>query len=157
MGSIWDGQLLECCASIWTSQVAAVVKNLPASAGDSRDSGSIPVSGRYPGGRNGNPLQYSCLKSSMDWGAWRATAHGVTKRQTRLSASTLTLVYAVAEEVLFLWRHLLKYLVVNIGPQRAAHDWSDLACKQNVITSAPCILKKEQKPMYPELRKGAKS
>ena len=44
----------------------AVVKNLPTSTGDSRDMGSIPLSGRSPGGGNGNPLQYSCLKNSMD-------------------------------------------------------------------------------------------
>ena len=43
-----------------------VVKNLPASAGDIRDVGSIPGSGRSPGGENGNPLQYSCLENPMD-------------------------------------------------------------------------------------------
>ena len=44
----------------------AVVKNLPASAGDARDMGSIPGSGNSPGVGNGNPLQYSCLENSMD-------------------------------------------------------------------------------------------
>ena len=44
------------------SQVAIVVRNPPANAGDAGDSGSIPGSGRYPEGGNGNPLQYSCLK-----------------------------------------------------------------------------------------------
>ena len=52
-----------------------VVKNLPANAGDTRDSGSmaglIPGLGRYPGRGNGNPLQYSCLENSMDRGAWQ--------------------------------------------------------------------------------------
>ena len=47
-------------------QVALVVKNLPASAGDIRDAGSIPGSGRYLGGRHGNPLQYSCLENNTD-------------------------------------------------------------------------------------------
>ena len=47
----------------------AVVKNLPASAGDATDTGSIPGSGRCPGGGTGNPLQYSCLESSKDRGA----------------------------------------------------------------------------------------
>jgi len=46
------------------------VKNLPASAGDIRDAGSIPGWGRSPGGGNGNPLQYSCLENPMDGGAW---------------------------------------------------------------------------------------
>ena len=46
-----------------------VVKNPPANAGDAGDAGSIPGSGRSPGEGNGNPLQYSCLKNSMDRGA----------------------------------------------------------------------------------------
>ncbi|CAI9159835.1 unnamed protein product [Rangifer tarandus platyrhynchus] len=54
-------------------------------AGAAGDSGSIPGSGRPAGGGNGNPLQYSCLENPMDRGAWRATVHGVTKSQTRLS------------------------------------------------------------------------
>ena len=54
----------------------SVVKNTPANAGDR---GSIPGSGRPPGERNGNPLQYSCLGNPMDTGPWRATAHGVAK------------------------------------------------------------------------------
>ena len=48
---------------------SAVVKNLPANAGDARDMGSIPGSGRSPGVGNGNPLQFSCLENSMDRGA----------------------------------------------------------------------------------------
>ena len=55
---------------------STVVKNLPADAGDTS---SIPRSGRAPGEGNGNLLQYSCLKSSMDRGTWWATVHGVTK------------------------------------------------------------------------------
>ena len=66
------------------SQVALVVKNLPAKAGDRRNAGLIPGSGRYPGERHGNPLQYSCLGNPMDRGAWQATVHGVAKSQTRL-------------------------------------------------------------------------
>ena len=63
----------------------SVVKDLPASAGDAGDVGLIPESGRSPGGGNGNPLQYSCLKNSKDRGAWQATVHGVTKSWTQLS------------------------------------------------------------------------
>ena len=62
------------------SQVVLVVKNLPANAGDIRDTGSIPESGRSPGEGNGHPLQYSCLENSMDKEAWWATVHGVTVR-----------------------------------------------------------------------------
>ena len=53
-----------------------MVKNLPASAGDAKDMGSIPGWGRYRGGGNGNPLQYSCQEKPMDRGAWWATVHG---------------------------------------------------------------------------------
>ena len=54
-----------------------MVRNLPANAGDIRDTGSIPGSGRSPGEGNGNPFQYSCLENPMDRGAWRAMVHGV--------------------------------------------------------------------------------
>ena len=54
---------------IRASQVGLVVKNLPANAGDARDLGSTPESGRSPAGGHGNPLQYSCLENPMDRGA----------------------------------------------------------------------------------------
>jgi len=71
-----------------------MAKNPPASAGDTRDMGSISGSRRSPGLRNGNLLQYSCLENSMDLGASFATVHGVarvghdqahTQAHTRLS------------------------------------------------------------------------
>ena len=68
----------------------SVVKNLPANAGDTRDTGLIPESGRPPGEGNGNSLWYSCLENSTDRWAWRVTVHGVIKSQTRLSARTHT-------------------------------------------------------------------
>ena len=55
------------------------------SARSARDPSSIPGSGRFPGERNGNPLQYSCLENLMDRGTWWATVHGVAKNQTHLS------------------------------------------------------------------------
>jgi len=58
---------------------------MPANAGDTRDLGSIPGSGRSPGVGNDNPLQYYCLKNSMYREAWQATVHRVAKSQTRLS------------------------------------------------------------------------
>ena len=63
----------------------SVVNSPPVNAGDTRDAGLVPGSGRSPGGGNGNPLQYFCLENSMDRGTWRATVHGVTKSQTHLS------------------------------------------------------------------------
>ena len=71
----------------------SVVKNPSANAGDTRDTGSVPGSGRSPGGGNGNPLQYSCLENPMDRGAWRAAVHGVVKSQTRLKR--LSTVYSL--------------------------------------------------------------
>ena len=73
---------------LWTNNAfkgfpdGAVVKNLPANAGDA---GSIPGSGRFPGVKNGNPLHFSCLEHSMDRGAWRATVHGLAKSRIWLS------------------------------------------------------------------------
>ena len=64
--------------------VALVVKNPPANAGDASEAGSIPESGRSPGGENGNPFQYSCLENPMDRGAWQAIVHGVAKNGTQL-------------------------------------------------------------------------
>ena len=79
------------------SQVALVVKNPPANAGDIRDAGLIPGSGRSPGEWHGfywivpvkskvslSSLQYSCLENPMDRGAWKSTVHGVAKSWTRL-------------------------------------------------------------------------
>ena len=76
----------------WASQVALVVKNLPANEADVRDVGLIPGLGRSPGGGNGNPLQDSCLENPMDRGAWQAVVHGIKKNE-RLT--------------LLLWRGLL--------------------------------------------------
>ena len=70
--------------ALGVSQVALVVKNQPASAGDIGDMGLIPGLGRPPGGGHGNPLQYSCLENPMDRGAWWVPVHGVTKNQTLL-------------------------------------------------------------------------
>ena len=56
-----------------------MVKSLSAKAGDMRDAGLIPGSGRSLGGGHGNPFQYACLDNPMDRGAWKAMVHGVTK------------------------------------------------------------------------------
>ena len=61
-----------------------VVKNPSANAGDVRDVGSIPGSGRSSGEGNGNPLQCSFLEDPLDRGFWRAAVHGVAKSRTRL-------------------------------------------------------------------------
>ena len=56
-----------------------MVKNLPANAGDLKDMGSVPGSGKTPGGGHSNPIQYSWLEKPMDRGAWWATVYRVTK------------------------------------------------------------------------------
>ena len=56
-----------------------MVKNPLANAGDARDPGGVPGSGRYLGEGNDNPLQYSCQENSMDRGALQATVHGVAE------------------------------------------------------------------------------
>jgi len=59
-----------------------VVKNLPANEGDMGDVGLIPGWIRFPGGRNGSPLQYSCLGNPMDREVWWALVQWVAKSQT---------------------------------------------------------------------------
>ena len=59
-----------------------MVKHPPANAGDAGDLGLIPGSGKSPGGRDGNPLQYSCLENPLGRNGWWATVHGVAKSGT---------------------------------------------------------------------------
>ena len=70
--------------TVQASQVVFMVKNLPANIEDIRK-GVQPLGQEdSPGGRNGNPLQYSCLENPMDRGSWWATVHGVAKSCTQL-------------------------------------------------------------------------
>ena len=83
---------LPAMACFKASQVALVVKNPPANAGDVRDSGPIPGLGRSPGGGHDNPLQYSSLGNLVEREAWQATVHEVTKSRARLKQlSTCTM------------------------------------------------------------------
>ena len=86
--------LSDLCESQRENAFHTSVKRLPdgsagkesaCNAGNTGDGGLIPGSGRPPGGGNSNPLQYSCLKKSMNRGAWLATIHGIAKSWTRLS------------------------------------------------------------------------
>ena len=78
---------------LWASQV---VKNPPANAGDTRDMGSIPESGRSPGIGSGNLLQYSCLENSLDRIVWWAIVNGATKSWTRLRMNMELINYSVS-------------------------------------------------------------
>ena len=102
------------------SQVVLVVKDLLANAEDTRDVGSIPESERYPGGGNDTPLQYSCLKNSMDRGAWWTTVHGVVKSQTQLTQPTTTN-----------RKHLINGLMSSIIQKRPG--------EQNELQAAPVV------------------
>ena len=62
-----------------------MVKNPSASAGDVRDTGSIPGSERFLGGGHGNLFQFSCLGNLMDRGAWQPTVQRVTKSWTEVT------------------------------------------------------------------------
>ena len=79
------GEVVQTGIGAREAQVALVVKNLPANAGDVRHVGLVPEYRRSPGGGHGKPLQYSCLENPMDKEIWQATVHGVTKSQTVLS------------------------------------------------------------------------
>ena len=98
-----------CWSLIKNFPSGAVVKNPPAKAGDARDLGSIPGSGRSPGEGNGNPLQCSCLGNPMDRRAWQATVHGVTESQTWLS----TRIYILKSSYITSWAHLWRPLPMN--------------------------------------------
>ena len=82
----WEGsgrfRAYGCLSQRSQAQVLLVAKKLPANAGDLRDTSLTPRSGRWPGGRQSNPLQYSCLENFMGRGVWQATVHRVTKSQT---------------------------------------------------------------------------
>ena len=73
-------------------------KNPPAIAGDTRDVGSIPGSGRFPAVGNCNQLEYSCLENSMDRGPWWPTVHGITKNRTGLSTYTFLFFLSFGEK-----------------------------------------------------------
>ena len=86
--------------------MALVVKNPPANAGDVRDEGSIPRSGRTPGIGNGNPLPYSCLENPRDWGAWGAAICGVTQSRTRLTRLS-------SKHIFYINMHTYRYMHIS--------------------------------------------
>ena len=68
----------------------AVIKEPPASTGDSRGAGSVPGSGSSPGGGHGNPLQYSCLENSMNRRSWQTIVHGISESDTTVRTCART-------------------------------------------------------------------
>ena len=90
-----------------------VVKNLPADAGDIRDVGLIPGSGRSPGEAHGNPLQYSCLKNPMNRGVCKATVHRVTKSQTQLKQLHTHTHTHTQSKILYSFRKSIIYIFIG--------------------------------------------
>ena len=133
-----------------------MVKNPPANA---RDLGLIPGSGGSPGEGNGNPLQDSCLETSMDGGAWWAVVHGVTKSQTRLSYCTLTFHFHALEKAMATHSSILAWRIPrteepgrlpSTGSHRVGHDRSDLAaCPLSVFIPVKYLyLSPSLEPLY---------
>ena len=74
-----------------------MVKNLPANAGNTRDTGLTPALRRSPGVGNDNSIQYSCLENSMDRGACQAAVQGVAKSEIQLNEHTHTCTHTHAQ------------------------------------------------------------
>ena len=90
-------------------------KEPPANAGDIRDVGSIPGSGRSPGGGYGNLHQYYCLENPMDRQAWRSTIHRVTKSRTRLKRVNIQPKHCIAGTSQVQWLRLCTSNAEGLG------------------------------------------
>ena len=113
------------------SQVALVVKNPPANAGDTRDRGLIPGLGWSPVGGHGNLFQYCCLENPMDRGAWRLQSI----RSQRVRHNWRDLAH-IQEKAMATHSSILAWRIPgmeepdglpSMGSHRVGHDWSDLA------------------------------
>ena len=115
---------------IWASQVALVVKNLPANARDIGDMDLIPGPGRSPGGGHTNPLQYSCLENPMDRGAWGI--HSIVLQRAEHDWSTLARMYVYVCMCVYIYiiKQNLKVWcnnpVCEIAP--SAQSWYQMKC-----------------------------
>ena len=106
-----------------------MVKNPPANVGDTREAGSISGSGRSPEEGNGNSLQYSCLESSVDKGAWRARAQGISKSWTPLSTHAhthtesiyLITFFLLFSEMFYFWYNLFGFHGGSYGKESACN------------------------------------
>ena len=144
----------------------SVVKNPPANAGDV---GSVPRLGRCPGKGHGNPLQYSCLENPMDWGACRATVHGVTELDTA-EATQHAMLHALHTPLhtpksshhpkLKLCTHGIKTLHSSLlpGPGNLCSTFLSLICQLQVPhISGTCSIWLYERAMLPEKEKSNKT
>ena len=114
--------------------MALLVKNPTANTGDLREEGSIPGSGRSPGGERDNPLQYSCLENSTDRGVWWATVHGATESQTWLK----WLSTAQRNQVIKWWWWLLVSTLSHLGQGSQAVTQGTIASHDSVPKEGKC-------------------
>ena len=108
---------------VWLSS-----KESACTAGDAGDMGSIPGSGRSPGGGHGNPLQSSCLKSPTDGGAWWDTVHGVTKSWTWLSTRTQVGCFCCYSVTMNILRHVSRSWGTCVHGGLLTLDTTDILC-----------------------------
>ena len=85
------------------------------STGDTRDTGSVPGSGRSPGGGNGNPLQHSCLDNPTDRGAWWDRVHGIAMSWTWLNMSTPVYIWPNSIFTKYQWWHTIPFETARQG------------------------------------------
>ena len=133
-----------------------VVKNPPTNAGDVRDVGSIPGSGRSPRGGHGNLLQYSCLENLMDRGAWWATVHRVAKSWTWLKqlsmharthrATILTILNVQFSGIIYLHLSGDRWLC-SVYLQNSSYSWAETLYPLNSFPF-PSTLNSWQLPSY---------
>ena len=119
----------------------SVVKNLLASARDTRDVGLIPGSGRSPGGENSNPLQYSCLENSMHRVAWWDTVHGVSKSHTLSTHLYLFFTFILEKDFVSLFFSVNVQSVQSLGRVRLFVTPWTAACQASLsITNSRSLL-----------------
>ena len=91
-----------------------MVKNLPVNVGEVREAGSVPGSGRSPGGGPGNSLHYSCLENPTDREAWWAAVHRVAQSQTQLKRFSRHAFYHIHIFVAAKYGRLINRIQYNI-------------------------------------------
>ena len=119
--------------SFWASQVTlsskeSACKNLPSNAGDIRDTGLIPQSGRSPGEGNGKSLQYSCLGNPKGRGTWWATVHGLQRVGCDWAHSLFLCSHfdsSISQDCIFFLKFDLMYCFITVLLFRMEHLYQD--------------------------------